>query len=149
MPYNWLFIFIALFAGALMPVQGIVNNKLATYVEVPVLSAFISFLVGTVALLLYIAATGVPMSNMLGAKNAPWSAWTGGLYGAFFVTAVVLLVPRLGVALTFSLIVAGQMLATLPIDHFGFLGTAVRDISLPRIAGVVFVIVGVVLIRKY
>lgn len=146
---NWFFLLIALIAGTLMPTQGAVNNKLATYVHSPVLSAFISFLVGTVALLAYILATGIPLNNLTGIKNAPWITWTGGLYGAFFVTAVVMLVPRLGVALTFSIIIAGQMLATLPIDHYGFLGTAVREISFPRILGVLFVIAGVVLIRKF
>lgn len=146
---NWFFLLLALAAGALMPTQAAMNNKLATYVHSPVLSAFISFLVGTVALLVYILAAGIPLNNMAAAKNAPWISWAGGLCGAFFVTAVVVLVPRLGVALTFSLLIAGQMLASLPIDHYGFLGTAVREITLPRILGVLFVIVGVVLIRKY
>jgi bacterial/archaeal transporter family-2 protein len=146
---NWFFLLLALVAGALMPTQAAVNNKLATYVHSPVLSAFISFLVGTVALLVYILAAGIPLNNMASTKNAPWITWTGGLCGAFFVTAVVVLVPRLGVALTFSLLIAGQMLASLPIDHYGFLGTAVREINLPRILGVLFVIIGVVLIRKY
>lgn len=149
MPVNWFFMLIALIAGILMPTQAAVNNKLAAYVHSPVLSAFISFVVGTVALLIYILAGGIPLNNMAGIKNAPWITWTGGLFGAFFVTAVVVLVPRLGVALTFSIIIAGQMLATLPIDHYGFLGTAVREISAARILGVLFVIVGVVLIRKF
>jgi transporter family-2 protein len=58
-------------------------------------------------------------------------------------------VPRFGVALTFSLLIAGQMIATLPIDHFGFLGTPVREINLPRLLGVALVILGVILIRRY
>jgi transporter family-2 protein len=69
--------------------------------------------------------------------------------GAFFVAASVTLVPRLGVALTFSLIVAGQMLITLFLDHFGFLGREQRPISLPRVLGILLITGGVVLIRRY
>jgi transporter family-2 protein len=58
-------------------------------------------------------------------------------------------VPRLGVALTFSLIIAGQMLIILVIDHFGLLGIAIKEISLPRLLGVTLITIGVVLIRKF
>lgn len=149
MMVQWLFFLLALFAGTLMPTQAIVNNKLAAYVHSPVLSAFFSFVVGTLALLVYILAAGIPLNNLGAVKNAPAITWTGGLYGAFFVTAVVVLVPRIGVALTFSLLIAGQMLATLPIDHFGLLGAPIREFNLPRLLGVIFVIVGVVLIRRF
>ena len=73
----------------------------------------------------------------------------GGLLGAFFVAATVTLVPRLGVAMTFSLIVAGQMIVTLIIDHYGLLGVPVKEVNLARIAGIVLIAGGVVLIRKF
>ena len=146
---NWIYYFIALLAGSMMPTQGAINHKLATYVQSPVLSAFISFAVGLVALFTYILMTGIPLQNLTNSKNAPPVAWLGGLCGAFFVTAVVLVVPRLGVALTFSILILGQMIATLPIDHFGFLETPVKEINWPRIAGVVMVILGVIIIRRF
>jgi transporter family-2 protein len=133
----------------MMPTQAAINNKLAGYVDSPILSAFISFAVGTVALFIYILATGVPLGNMLNAKNAPAIAWVGGILGAFFVASAVVLVPRIGVALTFSLIIAGQMLITLVIDHFGFLGVPEKPISLIRVLGVTLITIGVVLIRKF
>lgn len=146
---NWFFILVALLAGAMMPTQAAVNNKLAYYVQSPVLAALISFAVGTVALFFYAVAAGMPLSQLAGAKNAPWIAWTGGLLGGFFVAAVVSLVPRLGVALTFSLLIAGQMTLTLVIDHFGFLGTPIREANMPRVLGVILVVLGVVLIRRF
>jgi transporter family-2 protein len=149
MPAPWFFILLAVLAGAMMPTQAAVNNKLAFFVQHPVLAAFISFAVGTLALFLYILTTGIPLNQLSGAKNAPLAAWMGGLCGAFFVAAVVVVVPRFGVALTFSLLIAGQMIATLPIDHFGFLGTPVKEINLPRLMGVALVILGVILIRRY
>jgi transporter family-2 protein len=146
---TWLYFLLAVISGMMMPTQAAINNKLAAYVQSPVLSAFFSFCVGVVALLLYILASRIPL-NMLGQfRNAPPVSWLGGICGAFFVTAVVIAVPRLGIALTFSLLILGQMLITLPIDHFGFFGVPVREISFPRIAGVILVILGVFLIRRF
>ncbi len=145
----YLFMLLALVAGAMMPTQAAINNKLAVAVESPVLAAFISFVVGTVALLIYVVASGTPLGNIVSAKEAPPIVWIGGLLGAFFVTAAVVLVPRLGVAMTFSLIIAGQMLVTLVIDHFGLLGVPVKEVSLARIAGILLITAGVVLIRKF
>lgn len=146
---NWLFFVLALCAGAMMPTQAAINNKLAHYVQSPVLAAFVSFAVGTAALFAYILATGIPLPQLAGARHAPAIAWVGGLLGGFFVAASVTLVPRLGVALTFSLLVAGQMVVTLVIDHFGLLEVPVRTINWPRLLGVLLVVSGVVLIRRF
>ena len=146
---TYLYILLALAAGAMMPTQAATNNKMAVVVDSPLLSAFISFFVGTVALFVYVLISGAPIANLAAAKEAPAIAWIGGLLGAFFVTAAVTLVPRLGVAMTFSLIIAGQMIVTLVIDHFGLLGVPVKEVSLARIAGIVLIAGGVVLIRKF
>jgi bacterial/archaeal transporter family-2 protein len=140
---------LALAAGAMMPTQAAINNKLAGYVQSPVSAAFISFLIGTVGLFVYMLATGTPISSLVNLKEAPPIAWLGGLLGAFFVTSAVILAPRIGVAMTFSLIVAGQMLITLVLDHFGFLGVPVKEISLARIGGILLIICGVVIIRRF
>jgi bacterial/archaeal transporter family-2 protein len=146
---QYLYLFLAFIAGIMMPMQAAVNNKLVTYVQNPVLAAFISFGVGLIALFFYILLAGIPVSNLAFSKNAPPVAWIGGLCGAFFVTSVVLVVPRLGVALTFSILILGQMIATLPMDHYGFMGTPVQVINFPRIIGVALIILGVLLIRRF
>jgi transporter family-2 protein len=149
MSNTYLFMLLALVAGAMMPTQAATNNKMAMVVDSPILSAFISFLVGTVALFIYVLVSGVSIANFASSKEAPAIAWVGGLLGAFFVTAAVLLVPRLGVAMTFSLIIAGQMIATLIIDHFGLLGVPIKEVSFARIGGILLIAAGVVLIRRY
>ena len=145
----YLYLLLALVAGAMMPTQAAINNKLAGVVESPILAAFVSFFVGTIGLFVYVLASGTPLGNLTSAKQAPPLLWIGGLLGAFFVTATVVLVPRLGVAMTFSVIIAGQMLVTLVIDHFGLLGVPVKEISLIRVAGILLITGGVVLIRKF
>lgn len=149
MSNTYLYILLALLAGAMMPTQAATNNKMAAIVGSPILSAFISFVVGTAALLVYLLLSGESLGNLISVKEAPAIAWLGGLLGAFFVTAAVILVPRLGVGLTFSLIVAGQMMVTLVIDHFGLLGVPVKAVSFARVAGVALIAAGVVLIRRY
>ena len=145
----YVYILLALAAGAMMPTQAATNNKMATVVGSPILSALISFVVGTIALFGYVLISGTPIGNLSSAKDAPAIAWIGGLLGAFFVTAAVMLVPRLGVAMTFSLIIAGQMIVTLIIDHFGLLGVPVKEVSLARVFGILLIAGGVVLIRKF
>lgn len=146
----YLYILLAVVAGAMMPTQAATNNKMAVVLgNNPILAAFISFFIGTVALFVYVLASGTPLGDIAPAKNAPPIAWVGGILGAFFVTATVTLVPRLGVALTFSLIIAGQMIVTLIIDHYGLLGVPVKEISFARIGGILLITAGVILIRKF
>lgn len=146
---NYFFIFLAILAGMAMPTQAVVNSKLANSVDSPILAAFISFVVGTIALFVYILLTGVPLSNLASAKNAPLVAWIGGFLGAFFVSVMATIVPRIGVALAFSLAIGGQMLITLLIDHFGWLGVPEKPINLMRVLGATLITVGVILIRKF
>lgn len=132
-----------------MPTQGVVNSKLAGYVDSPVSAAFISFAVGTIVLFVYMLLTGVPLSGLASSKNAPLVAWIGGFLGAFFVTVMATVVPKIGVALAFSLAIGGQMLVTLLIDHFGWLGVPEKPINLYRVLGAAMITIGVILIRKF
>ncbi|HSI87922.1 MAG TPA: DMT family transporter [Pyrinomonadaceae bacterium] len=145
----YLLILIALVLGAVLPTQVAINTRLAVAVESPLISAFISFLVGTIALLSYILIAGIPLSHAAGVRHAPPIAWTGGLIGAFYVAMSIVLLPKLGVALTISLIIAGQMIMSLVIDHFGLFGVPIREMSFLRVAGVLLIVLGVVMIRKF
>jgi transporter family-2 protein len=149
MSNTYIYLLVALAAGAMMPTQAGTNNKMAAVVGSQILAALISFVVGTVALFLYALLTGETLASLAAAKNAPPIAWIGGLLGAFFVASAVILVPRLGVAMTFSLIIAGQMIVTLIIDHFGLLGVPVKEVSVARIGGILLITAGVVLIRRF
>ncbi|MEO7672504.1 MAG: DMT family transporter [Pyrinomonadaceae bacterium] len=149
MSTTYFYILIALLAGAMMPTQAATNNRMAAFVDSPVLAAFVSFVVGTLALFVFVLLSGVPLVSLGGVKDAPAIAWIGGILGAFFVAASVTLVPKLGVAMTFSILIAGQMIVTLVIDHFGLLGVPIRALSLTRLGGILLIATGVVLIRKF
>lgn len=134
-------------AGGATALQAPTNARLAAAVGSPVNAAFVSFAVGTVALAV-LAAVFQTRPDMAATRALPWYAWIGGLYGVVFVVAAAWSVPRLGVALTITLMVAGQLLISLVLDHFGALGVPREPISLGRLAGVGLVIAGVLLVRR-
>lgn len=135
-------------AGGATALQAPTNAKMMTAVGSPVNAAFVSFAVGTAALgILAMVLQARP--DMVAARNLPWYAWIGGLYGAVFVVAAAWGVPRLGVALTITLMVAGQLLIGLILDHFGAFGSPQSPISLGRLAGVALVIGGVLMVRRF
>lgn len=135
-------------AGGATALQAPTNAKLMTAVGSPVNAAFVSFAVGTAALgILAVILQARP--DVVAARTLPWYAWVGGLYGAIFVVAAAWGVPRLGVALTITLMVAGQLLISLILDHFGAFGAPAHPINLGRIAGVALVIAGVLMVRRF
>jgi transporter family-2 protein len=136
-----LLILLALAIGAGLPVQAGVNAAIARHVGRPEWAALVNFAVGLLGLAAWLFATAA-------LAKAPIWAWTGGLLGAFYVSAVVVLTPRLGVAATLGLSVAGQMLAALLLDHYGLVGLATRPVSAQRVVGAALLVVGVVLIRR-
>ena len=141
-------ILLALVAGACLPTQAGINVHLSHWTRSPILAAAISFAVGTASLMAYALIARIPIPAVAGLAGRPWWIWTGGFLGAFFVTATVILAPRLGAAAMVALIIAGQMVASLLLDHFGILGYAAHPINGWRVLGVALLVAGVVLIKS-
>ena len=138
-----------LFIGAILPVQAVLNTKLGKQTGGPLISSLLSFLVGLIGLfIINLFANYTAVSNMKLLSVSPWYLWMGGLLGAIYVTCVIFVNQQQGVALTFALVVAGQIFISLLIDHFGLLGSFVRPISIPKIIGALLIIAGLVLIKK-
>ncbi|MFK4763332.1 DMT family transporter [Desulfobaculum sp. SPO524] len=136
-------------AGVAMAVQLGVNVRLGSWTKDAVLAAFVSFFVGTLALAAYAFATRIPLPSLSDAGKLPLWYWSGGVLGAFVVASAVIVGPRIGSATMFTLMVAGQVSMSLILDHFGLFGLPQHSISPLRVAGVVLVVLGVVLIRKF
>ena len=136
------------FGGAATALQAPTNAKMMTAVGSPVNAAFVSFAIGTAALgILAVLLQAKP--DIAASRALPWYAWVGGLYGSIFVVAAAWGVPRLGVATTITLMVAGQLLLSIGLDHFGAMGMPKQPISWGRSAGVVMVLVGVLMVRRF
>ncbi|ATQ42211.1 DMT family transporter [Caulobacter mirabilis] len=136
-----------LVAGMLNAIQAPTNASLVGAVGSPINAALVSFAVGTIVLLgLALAMRAKP--DLGAVRGLPWWAWMGGVYGAFFVTAAAFSAPRLGVAFVITLMIAGQLIMSMTIDHLGAFGVPERPVSWARLAGVALVFAGVVLVRR-
>ena len=140
------YILLAMLAGLCVPAQAGINAQLNGWTRSPVLAAAISFAVGTVALFGYALLSRIPLPPFASLTGYPWWIWLGGLLGAFFVAITLVLVSKLGATAMLALVVAGQMLASLFLDHFGLLGYQMHPINLWRVTGVFFVVGGVILV---
>ena len=138
-----------LLVGCLMPIQASVNAKLGTFLKAPLMAALVNFVVGGCILLFVVLGMRTPINLLQAIKEAPFHAWIGGAIGAVYVSSVIFLVPRLGAALSFALIVLGQLTFSLVIDHFGLFGVSVQPINWGRIMGVILVLAGVLAIQKF
>ena len=149
MPTYLPYLLLAIVIGAGVAVQSGVNAQLRLYLGHPAFAALTNFVVGTVALLLFLLAMREPWPTLAAMKVAPAWTWIGGLLGAFYVASAVIIALRLGAASMFALIIAGQVGMSLLLDHYGWIGFAEHPINLWRIAGALFLIVGVVLVVKH
>lgn len=143
-----IWIFLAFLSGAFLPIQAGLNAKLGRAVGNPIYAALLSFLVGSLAILLYILFTRQTFSWQ-GLKEAPGHVWLGGLMGAFYVTVIVLAFPQLGPGLTFGLIVAGQMIVSMILEHNNILVAQATPVNAMKLLGVALIIGGVIILRKY
>lgn len=144
----WVLVLTALLMGCFMAVQPAINGQLRGLVGSPAQAALISTTVSTVSLFLFVFVVQRQSWGGSGSlTSAPWWMWTGGVLGAIYVAVSLVLVARLGGAVAFSLVVLGQMVSALILDHFGWLGVPQHDLTPTRIIGVALVVGGVAMIR--
>jgi bacterial/archaeal transporter family-2 protein len=143
-----LFLLLALAAGVLLPVQAGLNAQLRSALGSPLAAALVSFLVGTAGLTTVALLLRTPLTlGRAWAATSPWQ-WSGGLIGAVYVLAAIVLAPRLGAATLIAAVVAGQMITSLVLDQYGLVGFPVHSLTLVRLLGAALVIAGVILIQR-
>ncbi|MCF8083675.1 MAG: DMT family transporter [Deltaproteobacteria bacterium] len=139
-------LFLLMFAGGLAAIiQPSINARLAEKVGF-VESAFISFLVGTLTLLVLVGLFG--RGHLRGVVDASWWELTGGCLGALFVSLTILAVPRIGPPATMGAAIAAQLTGGLILDHYGWFGFRGFPMDLRRIAGVVLLMIGAALLLR-
>jgi transporter family-2 protein len=136
---------IAIIAGIAVTLQGqfmgLLDRGLGT-----VESVFVTYVGGGLMIaVLMIAFRGGNLKNWQG---VPWYAFGSGILGLIIVGSIGYVVPRLGVAKGFTLIIASQFLIASLIDHFGFFGAAVRPMDMMRSLGLGLMLLGVWLVVK-
>ena len=142
------YILLAAAVGACFAVQASANGKFRLNLNAsPLWAAFFSisgtFLTAVTAMIVL----RPPAPETAAIRETPWWNWIGGPLGALIVLGGAALVSQLGAALFIALVVSGQLICSLLLDHFALLGLPEQPISLGRVLGAVLVVGGVVCMK--
>jgi transporter family-2 protein len=138
---------LAVFAGAVVPFQSAININLARGLGHPLWATFTSLVVSVLVLLPVIIVLRLPLPSLAPLGKLPLWMWTGGAFGVCFVALAVVLLPKLGASGFLALALAGQMITSIVLDHFGLFGLVEKHLTLPRLFGAVLLMAGVALIQ--
>jgi len=99
----WAYLLVAFAAGVALPFQAGINAELAEWLHSPVRAAFVSFVVGTLVLVVAAALVFKPLPSWSRLGDAPWWSGWGEALGAFHVAGSIVSAPRLGAATLIAL----------------------------------------------
>jgi bacterial/archaeal transporter family-2 protein len=134
-------------AGGLIALQAPINSTLGRSVGT-FQAAFMSFLVGTIALAVVATFARGGLAQIGEVRNVAWYYLIGGLLGAVYVSSVLVTVRSLGAGGVTAATIAGQLTLAVVVDHFGWLGVERQAITLPRVAGILLLAAGVALVVR-
>jgi transporter family-2 protein len=134
-------------AGGLIAMQAPINSMLGKSVGT-FAAASVSFIVGTVALVLITLLVGGGFGDLGEARHLSWHYLMGGVLGAVYVTTALVAVRELGAGGVTAATIAGQLSLSLVIDQLGILGVDKQAITWQRVLGVLLLAVGTVLIVR-
>ena len=133
--------------GGGVALQAPINSYLGKHVGT-FQAAFVSFAVGTLALLVIASFAKGGLGGLRHATEPPWYYLTGGLLGLAYVTTVLVTVRTLGAGGVTAATIAGQLTLAVIVDQLGILHVAQKPITLARIGGVLLLAAGVYLIVR-
>jgi bacterial/archaeal transporter family-2 protein len=133
--------------GALLALQAAANVQLSAAVGSPFAASTLQLAIGA-AVLLAIALVVGAAAHLDRVSDAPAWHLVGGLGSAVYITAGIVLFPRLGAIVTVGLFIAGQMAASLVLDGLGWLGVTRESPGVAAWSGAAAVIAGTTLIVR-
>lgn len=134
--------------GFLTPMQGAINSQLSRFMHHPLQASFISFLGGLVSLSIIIILLGIAFPGLPTFKTIPWYLYLGGFIGAGFVSTMLILIPRIGALNMLGAAIAGQLIMSVIIDHYGLFGVPQHSMNYYRAGGILLLMGGLLLMRK-
>lgn len=137
-------IFIGLVAGMSIGLQAPMSSMITQRMGM-LESVFIIHLGGAVAALIPLIIWGSKFHQW---RELPWYTFGAGAFGLIVISAMGFLIPRIGVAPSLILLLAGQLVIGSVLDHYGWLGAVQRPFELPRLLGLAVVMLGVWLTVK-
>ncbi|AUG05016.1 hypothetical protein CXQ81_27100 [Pseudomonas sp. 09C 129] len=138
---------LAFLAGVVLPFQAASNAAVGKALGYPLWGALTSLVVSSVVVIAALLVLRIPAPDLGKAFQGSWWLWIGGVLGAIYVGGAAALTPKLGAGGFLLLVVAGQIIASVLVDHFGLMGLTTKPINLAKIAGVVLILGGVFLVQ--
>ena len=147
---SWLLAPLAVLLGAVLTSQVATNAQLGKALGNPYIPATVNMAFGLIVtvILTWALTSQWPSREMM--REAPWYVCpAGGVLGVTYLTGNILLAPKLGAGALVGLVVAGQLIFSVLLDHFGWLGFSQHPAGIARLAGCSLMITGVFLISKF
>lgn len=143
-----LYMMLGIAAGMALPVQASLNARLAPALGSAMWVSLWNYVIGCLVIGGYLLVAKSPVPTLAGLTRAPVAAWIGGATGILYMAFSVVLTPKLGAALTFGLVVVGQLALSLVIDHFGLFGLDTHRANLFRGVGLALVLGGLWMFQR-
>ncbi|WP_426780934.1 DMT family transporter [Pseudomonas syringae] len=141
-------IVLAFLAGVVLPFQAASNATVGRVLGHFLWGALVSLIVSVAVIITALIVLRVPVPDFGKALQGPWWLWIGGFLGAIYVGGAASLIPKLGAGGFLLLVVAGQIIASVVVDHFGFMGLTAKPVNIAKIVGVMLILGGVVLVQN-
>lgn len=139
---------IAFFGGAFLAAQGGLNAHLGVLLKNPLLASIVAFTSSLIFAFIFIVCTTKSVPSLGEIKEIPIYLWfTGGLCSVIGVSLYYYTIPKLGIATMISLGLSGQLIFSIIAGQFGWLSLPTEPITIKKIAGVITMLIGILLIN--
>jgi bacterial/archaeal transporter family-2 protein len=143
--YIFFYLLLAIMGGTCIGLQAGINGVLGKRIGV-LEASFVSFFIGTIILLLLVIFMG--KGDLLKVTTVTKWQLLGGALGVAYVSIMVAIVPKIGVASAITAVIVGQLFISVTLDHFGIFANQRIPIDGYRISGLVLLLVSLFLIFK-
>ncbi|MEO0527939.1 MAG: DMT family transporter [Bacteroidota bacterium] len=144
-----LYLVLVLAAGLGVPLQTASNAALGKQLGSPWHSTLAVFVIGAVLVAILFMAYRYSLPSTQVMVAAPWWSWMGAPLGVAYIFILIIAAPKLGMSTAVGIVIVGQLLGSVLIDHFGWLGFPIHEINWKRILGMLLLLTGVWLIKKF
>ncbi|MBS1523854.1 MAG: DMT family transporter [Bacteroidetes bacterium] len=141
--------FMTLAVGTCLPVMAAANGSLGKTLGSPFIATLLAFIVASCIITTLIAVTRTPLPSTSQFLSTNWRMWIGGVIIAMNILVFTIVPQKIGVGNTVTFFVAGQIVSSMLIESFGWLNYQPHPVNWARIGGVMLLITGVVLIKKF
>lgn len=134
---------LALIAGAALSLEGAIYGELGKNIG-QLESSLYNFAIGSIILALLVLFWG--KGSLSAVTKAPKWMLLGGVLGTIYLTIIVIVAPKLGIAITMIAVVAGQLISSMLIEHKGWLGSQLLRVNRYHFASIAFLSIALLML---